>query len=143
MKVKILRMCDDAIIPNKAHNGDACYDLYSIDKDFEIASNERVLISTGIKIQLPMGYEAVVRSRSGNAFKRGLFVLNSPATIDSRYRGEIKVILYNSDKQSHIIKKGDRIAQIGFRKVPDFKIVEVDEIDKTERGEQGFGSTGI
>lgn len=102
-----------------------------------------VLIPTGISLSIPSGYEAQVRSRSGLALKQGLSVLNSPGTIDSDYRGEIGVILFNNSKETREIKEGDRIAQLVFAKVelPLFHL-ETEQLDQTDRGEGGFGSTG-
>ena len=103
---------------------------------------ERELIPTGIKIELPLGYEAQVRSRSGLALKNGIAVLNSPGTIDSDYRGEIGVILINHSKFDFEIKSGDRIAQLVFAKHEKFTLKNVKKIDSSLRGEGGLGSTG-
>lgn len=105
---------------------------------------ERVLIHTGIFLQIPEGYEVQVRSRSGLALKKGLIVLNEPGTIDADYRGEVGVILYNSGKEPQIIEPGERIAQLVVAKVEHAELEEVEEIDKeaTERGAGGFGHTG-
>jgi len=100
------------------------------------------LISTGIYLEIPEGYEVQVRSRSGLAVKYGLMVLNSPGTIDSGYRGEVKVILKNHDHHSYDVKKGDRIAQLVMASVVRAEIEEVIELSETERNEGGFGSTG-
>ena len=105
---------------------------------------ERVLIHTGIFLQIPEGYEVQVRSRSGLTLKKGLIVLNEPGTIDADYRGEVGVILYNSGKEPQIIEPGERIAQLVVVKVEHAELEEVEEIDKeaTERGAGGFGHTG-
>lgn len=105
---------------------------------------ERVLIHTGIFLQIPEGYEVQVRSRSGLTLKKGLIVLNEPGTIDADYRGEVGVILYNSGKEPQIIEPGERIAQLVVAKVEHAELEEVEEIDKeaTERGAGGFGHTG-
>ncbi len=116
----------------------------------DICSNEDVkispfnwkLVSTGIFLEIPEGYEVQVRSRSGLAAKHGIMVLNSPGTIDSGYRGEVKVILKNHDHHSYYVKKGDRIAQLVMAPVVTAEIEEVSELTNTERNEGGFGSTG-
>ena len=103
---------------------------------------DRKLISTGLFIEIPQGYEAQVRPRSGMAFKRGLSLPNTPATIDSDYRGELKIPLINLSKESQTIENGDRIAQLVIAKVEQPQIVEVTELTDTQRGTGGFGSTG-
>lgn len=121
--------------------GSAGIDLRS-NENLTISSEERVLIKTGLFIELPSGYEAQIRPRSGLAFKHGITVLNSPGTIDSDYRNEIAVILYNTGEKFSI-EKGDRIAQMVIQKVPEVTFVEVEELSETERGLNGCGSTGI
>lgn len=103
---------------------------------------ERVLVSTGISIELPEGYEAQVRPRSGLSLKKGITVLNSPGTIDADYRGEIKVILINLSDKEVVIEKGERIAQMVISKVERANVVEVSSLSSTKRQEGGFGSTG-
>lgn len=104
---------------------------------------QRVLIPTGIYIELPDGYEAQIRPRSGLAIKKGISVLNSPGTIDSDYRGEIKVILINLSNETIVINTGERIAQMVVAKYEKVQLHEVDELDSTDRGTGGFGHTGI
>ena len=104
---------------------------------------ERKLIRTGIAFEIEYGYEIQIRPRSGLAFKYGITVLNTPGTIDSDYRGEIKVLLINHSNQSFEIKKGDRIAQAIVTPIIQAKIVEVKELSNTKRGNKGFGSTGM
>jgi len=101
------------------------------------------VIPTGLFIEIPDGYEAQIRSRSGLALRSGVFVLNSPGTIDSDYRGEIKVILANTGHHPLIVKKGDRIAQMVFSPVTQATFEKAEELSKTDRGTGGFGSTGI
>lgn len=101
-----------------------------------------MLVKTGLAIELPKGWEAQVRSRSGLAYKHGVVVLNSPGTIDEPYRGEIGIILINHGTEPYTITKGDRIAQLVLRRTEDVVPVFVDELTETERGEGGFGSTG-
>lgn len=140
--VYITKTRDDAIIPEYAHIGDSGADLYSIET-VTIEPLERKLMKTGIAMQIPFGYEACIRPRSGNALNFGYTVLNTPGTIDSNYRGEIGVIIYNASNEPVHIKKYDRIAQIVFQKLPQLKLVQVDELNnESDRGINGFGSTG-
>ncbi len=104
---------------------------------------ERTLVKTGLFIELPVGYEAQVRPRSGLALKKGITVLNSPGTIDADYRGEIGVILINLSDQDFIIENGERIAQLVIAKYEQAEFIEVNELSETSRGAGGFGSTGV
>tara|TARA_B100000475_G_scaffold171404_1_gene133672 strand:+ start:439 stop:873 length:435 start_codon:yes stop_codon:yes gene_type:complete len=113
-----------------------------IDDPIIIESGEWKLISTGIYIKLPNGFEAQVRPRSGLALKKGITVLNSPGTIDSDYRGEIGVILINHSKNNFIVNSGDRIAQLVIAKHESINLKNVESIDSSNRGTGGFGSTG-
>ena len=108
-----------------------------------LAPGERCLIKTGLFLEIPFGYECQVRSRSGLALKRGLAVLNSPGTIDSDYRGEVGVILINHSREYQEIDRGDRIAQLVFARVAIVKFEHTNDLTTTERGEGGFGSTGV
>lgn len=103
----------------------------------------RILIKTGLFIELPKGYEAQVRPRSGLAYKKGITVLNSPGTIDADYRGEIGVILVNLSKEEFVIENGERVAQLVIAKHEHANWVEVESLEKTDRGAGGFGSTGV
>ena len=103
---------------------------------------ERTLIPTGLFLEIPQGWEAQIRPRSGLAIKQGLTCLNTPGTIDSDYRGEIKVILVNLDRESHTIQSGDRIAQMVFQQVAKIEWLEGQALAQTERGQGGFGHTG-
>ena len=140
MKLKIKNLSDNPT-PYYKNLGDAGMDICSNENVKVLAFNWK-LISTGIYLEIPEGYEVQVRSRSGLAFKFGLMVLNSPGTIDSGYRGEIKVILKNHDHHSYDVQKGDRIAQLVMASVVRAEIEEVIELSETERNEGGFGSTG-
>jgi dUTP pyrophosphatase len=113
-----------------------------VDADVVLKPFERKLIPTGLYIELPDGYEAQIRPRSGLAIKSGITVLNSPGTIDADYRGEIKVILINLSQDDFTIKSGDRICQMVIAKHEKAEFVEVNEISETERGAGGFGHTG-
>ena len=107
-----------------------------------LKSLERTLVPTGLFMEIPVGYEAQVRPRSGLAFKNGLTVLNSPGTIDADYRGEVKVILVNLSNQDFTINDGERIAQMVIAKHEQAEWIQVEQLEETSRGEGGFGSTG-
>lgn len=140
VKVQIKKLSEDAVIPQYAHKTDAGADVYAIE-DVTLKPHETQLIKTGISVAIPVGYEIQVRPRSGLSLKTGLRVANAPGTIDSDYRGEICVIMTNTANLSQTINKGDKIAQLVISAVPMIDWVEVDELDPTERGEGGFGST--
>ena len=114
----------------------------NLDEPIVLKPLARALIPTGLFVELPAGYEMQVRPRSGLAAKYGLTVLNAPGTIDAGYRGEVGVILFNFGKEDFIIKRGDRIAQMVFARLPETELVPVTELSATDRGEGGFGSTG-
>ena len=141
IKIKIKKLKETAIIPKYAHEGDAGVDLYSTE-DYILKPGERILVSTGIAIAIPKGYEAQVRPRSGLALKHGISIVNTPGTIDCQYRGEIGVIVINLGKEDYKIEKGHKIAQMAFNKIEEADFEEVEELDSTKRGEGGFGSTG-
>lgn len=117
--------------------------MADVEKPLKIKPDERVLVSTGISIAIPLGYEAQVRPRSGLAVQWGLTLPNTPGTIDSDYRGEIKVPLINLGKKTVTISRGDRIAQMIFQKVCSVEWQEVKSLDETQRGKGGFGHTGF
>ncbi len=130
-------------LPNYATSGSAGMDLLAaITEDMTIKAGERVLVPTGVAIALPVMYEAQIRPRSGLAAKNGVTVLNTPGTIDSDYRGEIKVILINHGAENFVVTRGMRIAQMVIARYEQMQITEVDSLDSTERGSGGFGSTG-
>lgn len=138
-KVKKLRK--DAILPKYASSGDSGADLFTPEA-VVIGAGERKLVKTGIAIALPEGYEAQVRSKSGLALKAGLMVLNSPGTVDEKYRGEVGVIIFNTDENDYEFNAGDKIAQLVISPISQSHFIEVDELDETDRGQGGFGSTG-
>ena len=115
----------------------------NIDESIRLKPLERTIVKTGIFMELPIGYEAQVRPRSGLAFKKGITVLNSPGTIDADYRGEVGVILVNLSSEEFVIDDGERIAQMVIAKHEQAKWVEVEILDASQRGAGGFGSTGI
>ncbi len=130
-------------LPKYQTEGSVGMDLSAfIGADIVIKPNERELIPTGIAISLPQNIEGQVRPRSGLALKYGITVLNTPGTIDSDYRGEIKVILINHGKEDFLVKNNDRIAQLVFSEVVKVSLNEVDDLDQTLRDQKGFGSTG-
>ena len=139
--VRVKRLSPDAKIPTAAKVGDVAFDLYSM-IDYELRPGERFAVPTGIAIEIPPGYEGQVRPRSGLALKEGVTVLNTPGTVDSGYRGEVKTIMVNHNEEAFKITKGMRISQLAIRPVPEVEFIEVDELSDTERGAGGFGSTG-
>jgi dUTP pyrophosphatase len=141
LKLKVQKIHNEAIIPNYAHQGDAGLDLYSVE-EVKINPSETALIKNGIKIELPPQTEAQVRPRSGLALKHGITVLNTPGTIDEGYRGEVGVVLINHGKETFIVEKGMKIAQMVVKPVWYVEVDEVEELSETERAEGGFGSTG-
>ncbi len=144
MKIKIKKLKPNAIIPKYMSKGSSGMDLFAcLDNKIILKPFEIKLIPTGIAISLPEGYEAQIRPRSGLALKYGIILPNSPGTIDADYRGEIKIIISNIGKKDFVINHGDRIAQMVITKVEKCEIIEVDNLDETQRGENGFGSTGI
>ncbi|MBU0614831.1 MAG: dUTP diphosphatase [Nanoarchaeota archaeon] len=142
VKVLIKKIKDNAILPTYAHTGDAGVDLYSTE-DYTLKPGERTLVSTGIKIALPIGFEAQVRPKSGLALKAGISVCNTPGTVDAGYRGEVGVIVINHGSEEYKIEAGSKIAQMVFTTVEQAEFEEVEELDETTRNEGGFGSTGL
>lgn len=162
MNVKIKRLTETATIPTKAHSTDACFDIYAdcpnskyeVERDsygvaateygdgIAIRPGEAATIHTGFATDIPEGYFAAVFPRSGMGIKRHLRLSNSTGIIDSSYRGEWMVALYNDGKENQIIHHGDRIAQFTLLPVLDIALTEVNELNETERGDGGFGSSG-
>ncbi len=142
VEIKVKRLNDEAIMPARAYRSDAGIDIYSNNKRVIITPNsDPTLVSTGIAVEIPLGYELQIRPRSGLA-ARGLTINNAPGTIDAGYRGEIKVIFSNTGKNDIILDKGDKIAQMVLNEIPDSEILEVDNLEPSPRGKRGFGSTG-
>ena len=143
--VKVLISRDDKAknfdLPEYATQGSSGVDLRS-SEDYIIKPFERALVATGIRLAIPAGYEVQVRPRSGLALKHGIIIPNAPGTIDSDYRGEVKVILMNLGREDFIIKAGDRIAQMILAPVAKISWKECAELEETARGSGGFGSTG-
>lgn len=133
-----------AVLPSYQTKGAAGADICAcIETDVVIGVGERVLVPTGLFFEIPQGYEVQVRPRSGLAVKNGVTCLNTPGTIDSDYRGEVKVILINLGQKPFTVKNGDRIAQLVVSPVEQASFCKVDVLSSTERGEGGFGSTGV
>lgn len=147
MQIKIKRLDNkfsDLPLPKYSTEGSAGMDVYAaVNSPVEIAAGGIALIPTSIAIALEHGYECQVRSRSGLAIKNGIFALNAPGTVDSDYRGEIKIILANFGKETISIARGDRIAQLVIARYEHIAWEEVENLDETTRGAGGFGSTGI
>jgi dUTP pyrophosphatase len=143
IKIKV-QSSDGSVIPEYQSLGSAGADLCAnVDEVVILSSGSQTLIPTGIFLEIPEGYEAQIRPRSGLALKHGITVLNSPGTIDSDYRGEIKVILINLGKEDFKIEKGMRIAQMVFARVFKGEFIQVDKLNTTDRNEGGFGHSGI
>ena len=142
ISVKRLAHAGDLPLPSYETSGSAGMDVRAAE-NMVIAPGHRGLVGTGLAFAIPQGYEIQVRPRSGLALKKGIGVPNSPGTIDSDYRGELKIILLNHGEEDFIIKRGDRIAQIVVAPVQRGVLVEVADLDETQRGSGGFGSTGV
>jgi len=143
--VQVLRLPhhDGLPLPARQSAGAAGYDLASADADFTLQPLERRLVRTGLALAIPRGYEAQVRPRSGLALKHGLTLPNTPATIDSDYRGELLVAMINLGTEPVAVERGMRIAQLVFQRVEAMELEEVAELPPSERGQGGFGSTGV
>lgn len=145
--IKFKRLSDkfqDIELPTYSTEGSSGMDLRAaVEEDVVIKPFETKLIPTNLAVEIPFGYEGQVRPRSGIAAKNSITILNSPGTIDSDYRGEIKVIITNLGREDFIIHRGDRIAQLVITKVEKVNIVEVDNLNETQRNDGGFGHTGI
>ena len=129
-------------LPTRQTAGSAGYDVCSAEPDFSIQPMERRLTRTGLALAIPAGYECQVRPRSGLALKHGLTLPNTPATIDSDYRGELMIALINLGQEPVVVARGTRIAQLVFQKVEEVELRSVDELPASDRGSGGFGSTG-
>jgi len=130
-------------LPEYKTKGSAGMDLCCAEEEVTLGSLERVLVSTGLFMEIPLGYEGQVRPRSGLSIKHGISLINCTGTIDSDYRGELKIPIVNLSKDPYTIKRGDRIAQLIFARVEQAELIEVESISETDRGHGGFGSTGL
>jgi dUTP pyrophosphatase len=143
IEVAVTRLRPDAALPSRAHEGDAGLDLTACER-VELPPGERAVVATGVAIALPDGYAGFVQPRSGLAARHGVTIVNAPGLIDSGYRGEIRVVLLNTDRErTFVAEPGDRIAQLVVLAVPEVELVEVDELPASARGTAGFGSTGV
>jgi len=142
IELPIRRLRDDAVLPERAYAGDAGLDLAACDRH-ELGPGERAVVPTGLAVAIPEGYAGFVQPRSGLADRHGISIVNAPGLIDSGYRGELKVILVNTDgAHPFVVEPGMRIAQLVVLEVPELELMEVDELPATERGVRGHGSSG-
>ena len=142
-KIKIKKLSDDVLTPKYETPGSSGMDLAAyINKNIIINPGEKALVPTGFSLSVPQNYEVQIRPRSGLAVKKGITVLNTPGTLDSDYRGEIKVVLINLSKDIFIVRNGERIAQMVVCPVEKVSMQEVRDLSETDRGKDGFGSTG-
>ena len=141
IELPIQRLRDDAVVPARAYAGDAGLDLAACER-VELAPGERALVGTGLAVAIPEGYAGYVQPRSGLAAKHGITIVNTPGLVDSGYRGELRVILHNTDpRETFVVEPGMRIAQLVLLAVPPVDPVVVDDLPATERGGRGFGSS--
>ena len=141
IELAIRRLRNDAVLPERAYAGDAGFDLSACER-VELAPGERATVSTGLAVAIPEGFAGFVQPRSGLAARHGLTVVNSPGLVDSGYRGELRVVLLNTDAcESFVVEPGMRIAQLVVLPVPDLELVEVEELPESDRGVRGFGSS--
>jgi dUTP pyrophosphatase len=141
IELPIRRLRDDAVVPSRAYAGDAGLDLSACER-VELGAGERAVVGTGLAVAIPEGYAGFVQPRSGLAAKHGITIVNTPGLVDSGYRGELKIILLNTDsRDTFVVEPGMRIAQLVVMEVPGVDPVEVDELPDTERGVRGFGSS--
>jgi dUTP pyrophosphatase len=141
IELPVVRLREEASLPGRAYAGDAGLDLTACER-VELGPGERAVVPTGLAVAIPEGYAGFVQPRSGLAARHGIAVVNSPGLIDAGYRGEIRVVLLNTDRERRFVAEaGERIAQLVVLLVPEFEPVEVDELPASERGVRGFGST--
>ena len=143
MNLRVRRLDDRAVMPTRAHAGDAGLDLRALD-EATLAPGERAAIRTGIAVEIPAGHAGLVLPRSGLALRNGIALVNAPGLVDSGYRGELRIVLLNTDRErAFVVEPGMRIAQLVVVPIPDVELVEVDELPESERGVRGFGSSAI
>jgi dUTP pyrophosphatase len=141
IEIPVVRLRDDAVVPERAYSGDAGLDLATCEP-LQVAPGQRTLAKTGLAVAIPEGYAGFVQPRSGLAARHGIAVVNSPGLIDSGYRGEIQVVLLNTDRErTFVAEAGERIAQLVVLAVPEIAIHEVEALPESERGVRGFGSS--
>jgi dUTP pyrophosphatase len=141
IELAIRRLRDDAVLPERAYSGDAGLDLSACER-VELLPGARATVPTGLAVAIPEGFAGFVQPRSGLAARHGLTVVNSPGLVDSGYRGELRVVLLNTDaREPFVVEPGMRIAQLVVLPVPELELVEVEELPESERGVRGFGSS--
>jgi dUTP pyrophosphatase len=141
IEVPVRRLREDAVVPRQAYEGDAGFDLAACD-GMTLAPGERGIVPTGIAVEIPEGYAGFVQPRSGLAARHGIGIVNTPGLVDSGYRGEIRIILVNTDQsEPFTVEPGMRIAQLVVVPVASVRLVEVDDLATSERGARGFGSS--
>jgi dUTP pyrophosphatase len=143
IELQVARLRDDATLPARAYDGDAGLDLAACER-IELAPGERAVVGTGLALAIPEGWAGLVLPRSGLAARHGITIVNSPGVVDSGYRGEVKVILLNTDaKETFVVEAGTRIAQLVLVEAASVQLAEVEELTETERGAGGLGSSGV
>jgi dUTP pyrophosphatase len=143
IELPIRRLRNDAIVPGRAYDGDAGLDLAACER-IELAPGERATVGTGLAVAIPHGYAGFVQPRSGLAARNGITIVNTPGLVDSGYRGELKVVLLNTDaRETFVVEPGMRIAQLVVMEIPGVDPIEVDELPESERGVRGFGSSAV
>jgi dUTP pyrophosphatase len=141
IELAIRRLRPDAVIPERAYSGDAGLDLAACEA-VELLPGARAVVGTGLAVAIPEGYAGFVQPRSGLAARHGITIVNTPGLVDSGYRGELRVVLLNTDSsQPFLVERGMRIAQLVVVPVPEFELLEVEELPESERGVRGFGSS--
>jgi dUTP pyrophosphatase len=142
IELPIQRLRNDAVLPERAYHGDAGLDLSACER-VELPPGERAVVGTGLAVAIPAGYAGFVQPRSGLADRHGISIVNSPGLIDSGYRGELKVVLINTDRtHPFVVEPGMRIAQLVVLEIPELELMEMNELPATERGVRGHGSSG-
>jgi dUTP pyrophosphatase len=143
IEVPIRRLRPDAVLPQRAYGGDAGVDLAACER-VELGPGERAMVGTGLAVAIPEGFAGFVQPRSGLAARHGITIVNTPGLIDAGYRGELRVVLLNTDpRERFVVEPGMRIAQLVVLAVPETELVEVEELPETERGVRGFGSSAV
>jgi dUTP pyrophosphatase len=143
IELPIQRLRDDAVVPRRAYSGDAGLDLSACER-VELAPGTRASVGTGLAVAIPEGYAGFVQPRSGLALRHGITIVNTPGLVDSGYRGELRVVLLNTDDgEPFLVEPGMRIAQLVVLPVPEVDPIEVEELPATERGVRGFGSSAL
>ena len=141
IELAIQRVRPDAVVPSRAYAGDAGLDLAATER-IELGPGERAVVPTGLAVAIPEGYAGFVQPRSGLASRHGITIVNTPGLVDSGYRGELMVVLHNTDRaEPFVVEAGMRIAQLVVLPIPEVELVEVEELPATERGARGFGSS--